>query len=291
MKNFLNKKTAIIGICLVVAIIVIVKNFSKSTDSHVDGIGKVVRQDLIQRVTMAGTVYPIKKTVIVAPYDGYVKKLFVKVGDRVKAGDPLVSVVQSLQNSDNAFPIRSPLNGLVVQLAKSEGEYVKNYDLKDFIMRIDDNSKFQILSNVPEIDRVKLKAGQETIIKASAILTKTYKGIIRELALAANQKEDYSRSQNVEFPIKIDMVDNDENIKSGMSVVMDVITNKKLNILTLNHEYIRQENEKYFVILADGQKRDIKIGIQNEVMCEVVSGLNEGEKVKLVDFSNLTEAE
>ena len=266
MKNFLSKKIIFSSLLFIlISIFFFFRGGGSSSAKGKDGYGLVIKQDIMQRVTIAGTVTPLKKTIITAPYNGYVKKLFVKVGDKVNQGDPIVSVVQSLQSGDNPFPLRSPLTGTVVQIEKSEGEFVKEGDPKEFILRIDDSSKLYVIANAPEIDRVKVKAGQEAIIKASAILNRKYKGIIRELALAAREKEQWSRSQVVDFPIRIEIIDNDETIKAGMSVVIDVITAKKENVLTLRHEFIRRDNEKYFVVLSSGKRQDITVGIQNKI--------------------------
>ncbi|MBK7963352.1 MAG: efflux RND transporter periplasmic adaptor subunit [Bdellovibrionales bacterium] len=227
MKNFLNKKTIAGLLIFVVIAFIFYFRSSQPIGGKKNGYGIVVKQDVVQRVTIAGTVTPFKKTIVTAPYNGYVKKLFVKIGDKVKQGDPIVSVVQSLQANESSFPLRSPLSGIVVQIEKSEGEYVKEGDPKEFILRIDDTSKLYVVANAPEIDRVKIKAGQDVVIKASAILTRKYKGVIRDLSLAAREKDQWSRSQVVEFPIRIEMIDSDETIKSGMSVVIDVITAKR----------------------------------------------------------------
>ena len=264
---------------------------SKSNSKNKTDIGVVSKQDLIQRVTIAGGVTPNKKAIITAPYNGYVKKLFVKIGDSVKQGDPLVSVTPSLQSNDNPFPLRAPFSGTVVQIEKSEGEFIKEGDIKDFILRIDDTSKMFILANSPEIDRVKVKLNQEAVIKASAIINKQYKGVIRELSLASRNKDEWSRSQIVEFPIKIEITDPDELIKSGMSAVIDIITAKKENVLMLRHEFIRRDDQNYYVVLETGKRKDIQVGLQNEEGFEVVSGLAEGEKIKQVDFSDLNVAE
>ena len=115
MKNFLNNKLITGGIIILVLVtIFLLKSKEKSDSEKSIGIGLVIRQDLVQRVTIAGTVTPLKKTVITAPYSGYVKKIYVKIGDLVKRGDPIVSVVQSLQGGDDVFPLRSPLDGVVV---------------------------------------------------------------------------------------------------------------------------------------------------------------------------------
>jgi len=291
MQNYLNKKI-VVGILIFGAI----SSFfyfrsSDSVSGRKNGYGTVVKQDIIQRVTIAGTVTPFKKTLVTAPYNGYVKKLFVKIGDKVKQGDPIVSVVQSLQASDSSFPLRSPLSGVVVQIEKSEGEYVKEGDPKEFILRIDDSSKLYVVANAPEIDRVKVKAGQDAVIKASAILSRKYKGVIRDLSLAARDNNQWGRSQVVEFPIRIEITDSDETIKAGMSVVIDLITAKKENVLTLRHEFIRRENEKYFVVLSSDKRKDIQVGIQNEEGFEILSGLQEGEKIKQIDFSETVSAE
>ncbi|MCB0361253.1 MAG: efflux RND transporter periplasmic adaptor subunit [Bdellovibrionales bacterium] len=258
--------------------------------SHL-GLGTVLRQELLQRVTVAGVVIPFKKTIMTAPYNGYVNKLYVSVGDRVKIGDPVFGVVQSLQAGDDPFPLRSPLDGVVVQVEKSEGEYVKEGDQQNFIVRIDDISRLFVVANAPEMDRVKLKTGQEAVVRASAILDRKYKGIIRELSLAAREQTPGTNNQVVEFPIKIEIMDGDEMIKPGMSVVIDVITAKRENVLTLRHEYIRRDHDKYFVILASGDRQDIEVGIQNEQGFEVLSGLRENQQVQQVDFSELNWSE
>lgn len=254
-------------------------------------IGVVTRQDFIQRVTFAGVVVPFKKTIVTAPYNGYVSKLFVSVGDSVKAGDPIVSVVQSLQSGDSPFPLRSPLNGVVVQLERSEGEYVREGDYKEFILRIDDTSRLFVVANAPEMDRVKLRFGQEAVIRASAIIDRKYKGLIRELSLAARDKEAEANSQVVDFPIKIEITDGDEMIKPGMSVVIDVITARKENVLSLRHEFIRRDKDHYFVVLQSGDRKTIEVGIQNEEGFEILSGLSEGQKIRQVNFSELNSAE
>lgn len=249
--------------------------------------GKVERMDLIQRVSIAGIVTPRKKTIILAPYNGYIRKLFVGIGDRVKRGDPLVIISQSSHASEEGFPLRSPLDGVVVQVNKAEGEFARENDNKDFILRIDDLDKLYIYANAPEIDRAKIAKGQEVIIKASALTDKTYKGQIKDLALAANEKEQWSRSQVVEFPIRVEVLEKDDAIRPGMSVVLDVVTARKEKVLMLRHEFIRKDQEQYYALDAKGRRKDIKIGLQNEEGAEILEGLNEGEQIKQIDFAEL----
>ena len=288
MKKYLSNYF-LVGISVpILALIIFFVFFNQApTAAEKKALGEAKIQDLVQRVTIAGTVSPSRKSIITAPYNGYVKKLFVKVGDVVKQGDPLVAVAQSLQSGDGNFPLRSPFNGTVVQVERSEGEFVRENDSKEFILRIDDTDKLFVLANTSEIDRVKIKEGQEAVIRISAVPDKNFKGVIRELSLAARDKDQWSRSQVSDFPVKIEIIDKDEIIKPGMSAVMDVITAKKEKVLMLRHEYIRREGEKYFVMTASNKRKDITVGLQNEEGFEVLSGISAGEKIKQIDFTEI----
>ena len=275
---------------LVIVIIAISILKSEILSSHQDvRIGKVVQETLIQRVTIAGSVESNLNTVVTAPYDGYVKKIYVKLGEQIRSGDPMVSVAQSLQAVENVFPIRAPFSGTVTQIMKSEGQFVKQSDSKEFILRIDDLSKMYINANAPEIDVVKIQLGLETVIKISAVLSRNYKGIVREISLAATPKEQWGSRSQVDYLIKIEILDADFKLKPGMTAVVDIITSKKDNVLTLGHEFIQKENDNYFVILKDGSRRNIKVGLQNETAFEITDGLSESQDVQQVDFLKLIE--
>lgn len=253
-------------------------------------IGEVQRGDLIQRVTIAGNVVPDRRTIITAPYAGYVKRIFVKVGEKVKRGDPLVSIAQSLTTPESVFPLRAPYDGTVVQVLKSEGEFVSINDAKEYIMRIDDLHRLFVQAKAPEFDMVKIKLGQTAVVRSTSILNRSYSGVIREVSLAALEKDRWSNSQLVEYPLRIEITDADAQLKPGMSVLIDVIALKKEKVLLLDQEFVMQEGEKYFVTLADGQKREIKTGARNEQSFEILDGLKAGDRIRQIDFMSLIEA-
>ncbi len=226
-----------------------------------------------------------------APYDGYIKKIFVKLGQKVQAGEPLVSVTQSLQSTEDVFPIRAPFSGVVTQVNKSEGQFTKQSDSKEFILRMDDLSKMFVNANAPELDIVKIQSGFATIIKVSAILARNYQGVVRDIFQAALSKESWGSRSQVEYLVKIEITDADPQLKPGMTAVVDIITNNKDDVLTLGHEFIQKENDQHFVLLKDGKRQDIKLGLQNESVFEILEGLTEGQEVQQVDFLKLIETQ
>ncbi|WP_374080369.1 efflux RND transporter periplasmic adaptor subunit [Bdellovibrio bacteriovorus] len=287
MKNLFSKKAFWIVVILIVLVCIpfVLSSSKKSTSS----LGTVEKGEIVQRVSLSGVVQPVRKALIVASYSGYVKKMFVKVGQDVKIGDPLVSVVQSLSSFEEAFPLRSPVKGRVVQIRHTEGEFVKSGDTTDFILRVDDLSEMYVYVNAAEIDRVKMTVNQEAMLKPMALSEKSYKAQIVDLALAANDKDRWDRSSVVEFPITLKILNPDADLKSGMSTLIDIITFKKDQVLTLRHEFVYSQGDENYVLLENGEKRVIKIGVSNEEKIEILEGLKEGDKVQKVDFASMLE--
>lgn len=244
----------------------------------------VTRGDLLQKVTVAGNVVPIRYSLVTAPYTGYVRKLYVNVGDTVKAGAPLVSVTQSLQSTDPVYPLRAPFSGLISQVMRLEGEFVRQDDTASYILRVDDFSKMYIDATVPEADRTKLRVGQSAVARATALGEKTYSAVIKEIAFAAKVQNSWSETQ-VLFPVRLEILKTDRDLVSGLSVLVDVETAKRSNVLQVGVEFVEKKNGKFFVTLQDGSRKEVAVGIQNEEVVEIVSGLSEGDKVRQVDFS------
>jgi multidrug efflux pump subunit AcrA (membrane-fusion protein) len=176
-----------------------------------------------------------------------------------------------------------------VQVLRTEGEYVETQSQQpngNAMVRIDDLTRTFIEANAPEIEVGKLKLGQEAIIKASAVLSRTYHGRIQHISLAAKEQRDWDRSR-VEFPILLEVADNDGQLKPGMSVVVDIITRKLSGVLLVRHEFIQQDGDRYLVVTEKGEKKPIEVGIQNEEAFEVRSGVSEGERLRQTDFLSL----
>lgn len=252
--------------------------------------GVVKRQDLVQRVTITGQVWPKRRLDVKPPFAGYVMKIFAHVGDRLKSGQPIVSFAQSLGGADANFPVRTPFDGLVTQIQKSEGEYVADTGDQNLVARVEDVSDLYVLATVPELDVAKVQRGQAAKARVSALVGEQFDAVIQEISLSAKDKSGWS-SSSTEFQIRALLKSHDPRLFPGMSVLMDVDTNKRANVLTLPHEYIQEEDGNYFVTLESGQRRPVKLGLQTDEAAEIVSGLNEGDRVRPIDFLSLPKVE
>lgn len=250
---------------------------------------KVVKKDLIQRVTIAGNVFPERKTIVTAPFAGYVKKIYVKMGQQVKQNDPIVAVAQSLQSEDPIYPLRAPFDGTIVSIQKQEGEFVKRDNPNEYILRIDSLDNLYINSDVAEIDMVKIRVGHEAIIKTSALFDKKFKGIVEDISLASKLQGNWRGGSKVEYPTKIRILPPYDGIRPGMSAIVDIVTSRKTAIIAVPHHFIFKEDGKFFVFTEKSQKKEVKVGVQNEELFEILEGVKEGDVLNPVDFMNLLE--
>lgn len=251
--------------------------------------GKVKRGDLVQRVTVSGMVYPLRRTVFVAPYDGYIQKLYVKVGQKVAKGDPIFAIVTSLQSPEQVYPIRAPFAGVVVDLEKMEGEYVGKDDTKKTIARIDDQEKMFVVAKAAELDAARIRIGMEVEIRVNAFKHGQLKGIVRDIDLAA-QEADGWKEQQATFGVRVEVLNPPPELRSGQSAVVDVVVAKFEDVLYLEHEFVNQEADKNFVITRKGKRKDFEVGRQSDLAVEVVSGLKEGDEAEQIDFLKLLES-
>jgi multidrug efflux pump subunit AcrA (membrane-fusion protein) len=253
--------------------------------------GKVERRDLVQRVTISGRVASKRRLDVKPSFAGYVQKIFVHIGDDVKAGDPLVTFSPSLGSSEANFPVRAAFAGKVTQVLKTEGESVTDTGDQNVVLRVEDLTDLFVQVSIPELDIAKVKVGQSALIKLSSLAGESFNGKITEIALSAKEKDRWG-SSSTEFQAKMLITSKDPRLLPGMSALCDVITNRAEKVLVLPHEYIQQDGEEnYFVTTLDGQKRLIKLGMQTEEGAEVKSGLTEGEMVKAIDFLHLPKIE
>ncbi len=282
MLQFWRSRILITGL---LAVSVGINSCSKNSNPEMD-FGRVEKQDLVQKVTVSGALRAKRVSYILPGYAGYIADLRVKIGDSIKEGAPLVRITQTVDQPVNqVFPIRAPFSGKVTQILKSEGEFVESGNTaNNQILRIDDLSQLRVEVMVPEVDIAKIAINQEVIIRPNALPGNSYKGIVREISLSAKDSEDRWDRGKVEFPVSIEVMEKDDKLMPGMSAVADIVSAKAQNVLTLPHEYVRKDQDRYFVLTKDGEEKDIQIGLNNETVVEIKSGLNEGELITMIDF-------
>ena len=224
----------------------------------------------------------LARTSIFAPRDGTISKLSVELGERVVG---------------------------TAQMAGTE------------IVRVANLNNMEVEVDVNETDIVKVNVGDSTIVEVDAYLKREFKGVVTEIANTAENTLSVDQVTNFKVKVRIlpesykdlsaDKPENSSPFRPGMTATVDIITNKKENIIgvpisaiviktdtssakrkKIVKETISSKTEKFecvFVKIGDIAKlRVITTGIQDDSNIEITSGLNEGDEVITGPYNTVT---
>jgi HlyD family secretion protein len=211
--------------------------------------------------------------------------------------------------------IYAPMSGTVSMLLVELGERVAGTNLMagTEMLRVADLSRMEAIVEVNENDIVKVKMGDTALIEVDAYLDKKFKGVVTEIANSA-KTTGVSADQVTNFSVKIlvlpesyqSLVDaGDKNpFRPGMSASVDIQTQSKKDILTVPIQAVTTRSDttkntgsaagkdiRTIVFTSDGKyalAKDVKTGIQDNNYIEILSGLNEKEKVITAPFSAIS---
>ncbi|MCX6715992.1 MAG: efflux RND transporter periplasmic adaptor subunit [Candidatus Taylorbacteria bacterium] len=183
-----------------------------------------------------------------------------------------LSLLQS-QNSYQDYFIRAPFDGVIARVPVKVGDSGSGATIATLIA----NKKLATIS-LNEVDVAKVKIGQKASLTFDAVEGLTVPGEVDEVDLIGTVSQGVV-SYNVKVIFDID----DARIKPGMSVSADIVTDSKENVLTVPNGAVKtQGNMKYVetLVASSTLKRiPIRTGVSNDTNTEVVSGLNEGDRI------------
>jgi multidrug efflux pump subunit AcrA (membrane-fusion protein) len=174
--------------------------------------------------------------------------------------------------------IYAPIDGKVVFIHGDVGQNIgiSETTLSSFITI--NAQQLVVEANVPETDIVKVKEKDAVTMTLDALdFTEKLNGevITVDQAETIIQGVVYYKIQSV-FDIQ------DDRVKPGMTVNLDIETDKKEDVLMIPIRALKYEDSvKYVEVLNNGtpQRVNLETGIENDQYVEIISGLNEGDKV------------
>ena len=181
------------------------------------------------------------------------------------------SKVNSTQTEIEKCKLYSPFDGIVVY--KAEIGKGQNVEALKTIFRIAPTAEKEIDVNDGKFEAI--KPDQKAIIKYN---NKAVEGKVR--LCPVNMPADLAQDKRNFLRITGNNNFNDANF--GDVVNVDVVFQKKDNILVISKALVHSYNDKVYVNLYSNKKRTQKFittGIENNDEVEVLSGLNEGDQI------------
>lgn len=189
--------------------------------------------------------------------------------------------------------IRSPINGVVIQIDIKVGETVIAGTTNipgSTMMVIADPSETLTEVQVDEADIAQVLEGQNADIFAAAYPDTPLAGVIQSIASVARKQPGQA---SLSFLVKILLDEQDSMIiRPGMSVRADIYTQSSEEALAVPVQAVLfdeeseeddagKEEQTYVFVMKDGKavRKDVEVGISSDSDQEITAGLEEGEVI------------
>jgi HlyD family secretion protein len=187
-----------------------------------------------------------------------------------------------IANTNIETVVKAPLTGFILEKNVNLGDPVvplTSYQPGTAIMRMADMKDLIFKGTVDEIDVGKIHEDLACELQIGALPGKSVKGIVRLISLKA-KKED----NTTVFPVEIRITDASGSVlRAGYSANANIIIAQRDSVLSIPERVVTFRNDSAFVQIPKGEngseERQIKTGLSNAIVIEVLEGLDEGQEV------------
>lgn len=167
--------------------------------------------------------------------------------------------------SDDRF-IRSQINGKVYNLLKEVGEMVSP---QTPVAIVGSGDSFYIELIVDETDITKIKLGQPVYIIMESYEGRTFDARVTKIYPIMNER-------TKSFTVLASFVQKPPTLYPNLSVEANILISQRDKALLVPLVYLSDNNE---ITLKSGEKRQVKTGLRNFEMVEIIEGLKENDEV------------
>lgn len=170
------------------------------------------------------------------------------------------------------YSIRAPFDGIVTKIIAKVGDQVSSSAIATLVT----HQKIAEIS-LNEVDVAKIKDGQKVTLTFDAVPDLSITGGVAQIDTIGTITQGV-----VTYNVKIGFDTQDERVKSGMSVSAAIIIDIKQDVILAPNAAVKSgDNGNYVQILVDGvsQNQTVEVGLSNDTMAEIISGIKEGDKV------------
>jgi len=208
--------------------------------------------------------------------------------------DTAQSALQEAESDLNETVITAPMSGVVVGEPKTAGTMaVQGSDNPTVIMTIADLSSKQIVAKVDETDIGSVKVGQQATFTVDTYTDKTFTAHVSQISktdtgnswdTTSSKSSSSSTSASVIYYYVILDVDDPEGLLfPGMTTRVEIQTASNDNALVVPISALKTDANGSYVVVVDAngkqENRYVETGIYGDEYVEILSGLNDGEKV------------
>ena len=233
-----------------------------------------------------------------------------------KAGyNQSLASLEQVQKNKNRTVLFAPIDGTMTKLNVLNGEKVVGTAMMQGteMMRISDLTDMNAIVEVNENEIVRVKLGDTAIVEIDAFPDRTFMGLVREVGHSAITSNTGSQDQEINFKVKVRILDPEQRMRPGMSCNVEIKTETKFNVISIPKQSVTVRDEKKgmttattaddkaqkfiaedkdakkkkekassVVFVKDGDKVKlvkVKYGINDKDYIEIIEGISEGDEV------------
>ena len=248
-----------------------------------------------------------ESSTITAETSGKVTGMNWLAGDAISSGDQICTITgDSVDNQidnaqlslDNAqtslenaqekledYQITAPISGTVVTKTAKAGDKIEGGSTGT-LCTIYDLSYLEMTMNIDELDIGKVEVGQTVEITADAVEGQTYTGVVTKVSVAGTTTGGITT-----YPVTV-RIDETDGLLPGMNVDAEIALEQESGVLAVPSAAVNRGNT--VLITADSPSAvnaldqeapegyvyvEVEVGISDESYTQILSGLQEGDKV------------
>lgn len=195
--------------------------------------------------------------------------------------------LDELINNKGKTNLYSPMEGVVLAKYVKKGQVVQPGTL---LYEVGNYDSAYIKVDVLTDDISKIKEGQKATISGDVLNGKEIQGEVYFIAPKAENKLSTLGVEQQRVEVRIRFDNTNLKLKPGYTLDVDITTKEKMDSIYVFYKSVFDMNGKDSVFIVKDNKLELKTiecGIENDDFIEVLSGLNEGEKVVLDPGSDL----
>lgn len=189
--------------------------------------------------------------------------------------------------------ITAPMSGTVISISTKQGQTVNANQSAPTIVTLADLKTVRIKAKISEADVINLKAGMPVYFNVVGNPDKRYTAKLSAIEPAPSGTTANSNNSDtaVYYVGYFDVPNTDGMLRIDMTAQVYIIQDKVENVLSLPASAIKKDQElgNYVqIVQADGstKKQAVKTGLSNRVNTQIISGINEGDKVVISEASD-----
>jgi RND family efflux transporter MFP subunit len=217
---------------------------------------------------------------------GKLTQLRYRVGDWVNRGQAVASVDPSRPGEEyEQSPVVATVGGTVLSVPVSLGDTV---GASTVIYVIGDLSNLVVETFVPERYSNVVRRGLEALVTLEALPGETFPATVQELSPVLDPASRTLR-------IRLRFNQRDSRIRAGMFASVSLVTNARQDVPVIPRDAVINTYGSWIVFVVDSNniahRRTVTLGLENEEIVEVESGLEPGDRIVSVGQNFLSDGD